>query len=53
MEKMKERLSLLESIQREPSQWAILQNYKNRNGEAPLVKSSREMPIRGFPIRLV
>ena len=37
-EKMKERLSLLESIQREPSQWAILQNYKNRNGEAPLVK---------------
>ena len=37
-EKMKERLSLLESIQKEPSQWAILQNYKNRNGEAPLVK---------------
>ena len=37
-EKMKERLSSLESIQREPSQWAILQNYKNRNGEAPLVK---------------
>ena len=35
---MKERLSLLESIQKEPSQWAILQNYKNRNGEAPLVK---------------
>ena len=34
----KERLSLLESIQKEPSQWAILQNYKNRNGEAPLVK---------------
>ena len=33
-----ERLSLLESIQKEPSQWAILQNYKNRNGEAPLVK---------------
>ena len=28
----------MESIQREPSQWAILQNYKNRNGEAPLVK---------------
>ncbi len=28
----------MESIQKEPSQWAILQNYKNRNGEAPLVK---------------
>lgn len=37
-EKMKERLTLLESIQKEPTQWAILQNYKNRNGEAPLVK---------------
>lgn len=37
-EKMKERLTLLESIQKELTQWAILQNYKNRNGEAPLVK---------------
>ena len=52
-EKMKERLSLLESIQREPSQWAILQNYKNRNGEAPLVKVFKRDAIRGFPIRLV
>lgn len=37
-EKIKEKLALLENIQSEPRQWAILQNYKNRNGEAPLVK---------------
>lgn len=37
-DKIKERLALLENIQAQPSQWAILQNYKNRNGEAPLVK---------------
>lgn len=37
-DKIKERLALLENIQREPSEWCILQNYKNRNGEAPLVK---------------
>lgn len=37
-EKIKERLALLENIQRKPSKWCILQNYKNRNGEAPLVK---------------
>ena len=30
---------MLENIQIQPSQWAILQNYKNRNGEAPLVKN--------------
>ena len=38
-EKIKEQLALLENIQIQPSQWAILQNYKNRNGEAPLVKN--------------
>lgn len=37
-EKVKERLALLENIQRKPARWCILQNYKNRNGEAPLVK---------------
>lgn len=37
--KIKERLALLENIQSEPKQWGILQNYKNRNGEAPLVKN--------------
>lgn len=38
-DKIKERLALLENIQLQPSTWAILQNYKNRNGEAPLVRS--------------
>ncbi|WP_304383819.1 murein L,D-transpeptidase, partial [Phocaeicola sartorii] len=38
-EKIKERLALLENIRRKPAQWCILQNYKNRNGEAPLVKN--------------
>lgn len=36
--KIKERLALLENIQSRPKRWGILQNYKNRNGEAPLVK---------------
>ena len=38
-DKIKERLALLENIQLQPTTWAILQNYKNRNGEAPLVRS--------------
>lgn len=37
-DKIKERLALLENIQLKPSTWAIIQNYKNRNGEAPLVR---------------
>lgn len=37
-DKIKERLALLENIQLTPSTWAIIQNYKNRNGEAPLVR---------------
>lgn len=37
--KIKEHLALLENTQRKaPIQWGILQNYKNRNGEAPLVR---------------
>lgn len=46
-DKIKEQLALLENIQLQPSQWAILQNYKNRNGEAPLVKNFKEMPTDG------
>lgn len=38
-EKIKERLAWLESIQKEPATWSILQNYRNKNGEAPLVKN--------------
>lgn len=37
-EKIKAQLALLENIQQEPKHWGILQNYKNRNGEAPLVR---------------
>lgn len=36
--KIRDRLAMLESIQSKPAQWAILQNYRNKNGEAPLVK---------------
>ena len=36
--KIKERLALLENAGRAPGPWGILQNYKNRNGEAPLVR---------------
>lgn len=38
-EKIKERLSWLDSIQRKPATWIVLQNYRNKNGEAPLVKN--------------
>lgn len=36
-EKIRERLALLEYVQRIPATWAVLQNYKNLNGESPLV----------------
>ena len=45
-DKIKERLALLENIQLQPSTWAILQNYKNRNGEAPLVKNFKRKRLR-------
>ena len=46
-DKIKERLALLENIQQEsPLQWGILQNYKNRNGEAPLVKKYKRDAYR-------
>ncbi len=38
-DKVKERLAIIENMNREDSvRWAVLQNYKNRNGEATLVK---------------
>ncbi len=40
-EKIRERLFFLDSIQTEPARWAVLQNYKNRNGEAPVVRRFR------------
>lgn len=35
--KIREKLAHVENFQRESKQYAVLQNYKNRNGEAPLV----------------
>lgn len=40
-EKIKDRLAWLENMQRKPDIWGILQNYRNNNGEAPLVKAYR------------
>lgn len=36
-DKYKEVIAKLENLQREPQPWGILQNRKNKNGEAPLV----------------
>lgn len=40
-DKISEQLKSLEAIRNEQSDWGILQNYKNKNGEAPLVKKYR------------
>ncbi|GAB6012027.1 L,D-transpeptidase [Viscerimonas tarda] len=37
--KIQERLFFLDSIQLKPAKWGILRNYKNLNGEAPLVRT--------------
>jgi len=36
--KIRERLFFLDSIQSVPTNWAVLQNYRNKNGVAALVK---------------
>ena len=38
-DKIKKHLIWLETVQQKQKKWAILQNYKNRKGEAPLVKN--------------
>lgn len=38
-DKIKEKLAYVENFQREKITYAILQNYKNKNGEAPPVKN--------------
>lgn len=45
-EKIRERLALLENLQKTSASWCILRNYKNRNGEAPLVKNFRRNAYR-------
>jgi len=37
-DKIRARLFYLDSIRSEPATWAVLQNYRNKNGVAPLVK---------------
>ncbi|MFD2968959.1 L,D-transpeptidase [Sphingobacterium bambusae] len=39
MEKIKEKLAYVENFQRAPASYAVLQNHKNKNREAPLVKN--------------
>ncbi|SEL50531.1 L,D-transpeptidase [Parapedobacter koreensis] len=36
-DKIKEKLAYIDNFQRESKQYAVLQNYKNKNGEAPVV----------------
>lgn len=40
-EKIREQLAHLETLQKTHTGWAILQNYKNRNGVSSIVKNSR------------
>jgi len=39
LDKIKEKLAFIENFQRETATYAVLQNHKNKNGEAPLVKN--------------
>lgn len=38
-EKIKEKLALIETFQRRDLEYALVQNYKNGNGESPLVRN--------------
>lgn len=38
-DKIRSRLALLESIQKKPVKWAVLQNYKEKNGKAALISN--------------
>lgn len=40
-DKIRGKLELVESISSENTSWGILQNYKNKNGEAPLIRNYR------------
>lgn len=41
-DKINNYLTLIDSVQSTPSTWGILQNYKNFNGQAPLVKNHKQ-----------
>ncbi len=38
IEQIKEKLAFVESLEEEVGRWAVVQNYKNMNGQAPTVK---------------
>lgn len=38
-DKIRKRLAIVDSIRELSASWGILQNYKNKNGEAPLVRN--------------
>lgn len=40
-DKIKSGLATVEKIRKQHARWGILQNYRNRNGEAPLVRNFR------------
>lgn len=48
-DKIRAGLRLLDSIQQKPSRWAIFQNYRNKNGEAPLVRNFHRDAYKRFP----
>lgn len=41
-DKINSYLTLIDTVQSTPSTWGILQNYKNLNGQAPLVKNHQQ-----------
>ncbi len=45
-DKIRAHLVFLDSIQQGANTWAILQNYKNKNGQAPVVKESVQNEYR-------
>ncbi|MBO1736062.1 MAG: L,D-transpeptidase [Coprobacter sp.] len=44
--KIRKALALLDSAQRHTVSWGVLQNYRNRNGESPLVRNYKRNAYR-------
>ena len=43
---VRKSLAFIENMQEQPAAWGVFQNYKNRNGEAPLVATYRRNVYR-------
>ncbi len=41
-DKIREKLAYLETLQKVHGHWGILQNYKNKNGRAPVVRNNKK-----------